>query len=88
MQNDKYKYLFSVEEMNKLVLQGTPLRDAYKKIGMDIENNTFQYNLQLNHTHEGSIGNLQNNAISEMMNEVISRFDFKKVNEALQKLLK
>jgi len=86
--DEKYKYLFSVEEMNKLVLQGTPLRDAYKKIGIDIENNTFQYNLQLNHTHEGSIGNLQNNAIIEMMNTVISRFDFQKVNEALQKLLK
>jgi len=88
LQDEKYKYLFSVEEMNKLVLQGTPLRDAYKKIGMDIENNNFQYNLQLNHTHEGSIGNLQNNAINEMMNEEISRFNFKKVNEALQKLLK
>ena len=88
LQDEKYKYLFSVEEMNKLVLQGTPLRDAYKKIGMDIENNNFQYNLQLNHTHEGSIGNLQNNAINEMMNEAISRFGFKKVNEALQELLK
>ena len=88
LKDEKYKYLFSVEEMNKLVLQGTPLRDAYKKIGIDIENNTFQYNLQLNHTHEGSIGNLQNNAIIEMMNTVISRFDFQKVNEALQKLLK
>ncbi len=88
LQDEKYKYLFSVEEMNKLVLQGTPLRDAYKKIGMDIENNNFQYSLQINHTHEGSIGNLQNNAINEMMDEVISRFDFIKVNEALQKLLK
>lgn len=88
LQNDKYKYLFSVEEMNKLVLEGTPMRDAYKKIGMDIENNNFQYSLQLNHTHEGSIGNLQNDAINEMMNEVISRFDFEKVNVALQKLLK
>ena len=85
--DEKYKYLFSVEEMNKLVLQGIPLRDAYKKIGMDIENNSFQYNLQLNHTHEGSIGNLQNDAIEKMMNDVVSRFNFNKVNEALQKLL-
>jgi len=85
--DEKYKYLFSVEEMNKLVLQGIPLRDAYKKIGMDIENNNFQYNLQLNHTHEGSIGNLQNDAIEKMMNKVVSRFNFDKVNEALQKLL-
>jgi len=85
--DEKYKYLFSVEEMNKLVLEGIPLRDAYKKIGMDIENNNFQYNLQINHTHEGSIGNLQNYAINEMMNKVISRFNFNKVNQALQKLL-
>ena len=87
LKDEKYKYLFSVEEMNKLVLEGIPLRDAYKKIGMDIENNNFQYNLQINHTHEGSIGNLQNNAIDEMMNKVISRFNFNKVNQALQKLL-
>ena len=86
--DEKYKYLFSVEEMNKLVLQGTPLRDAYKKIGVDIENNIFQYNVQLNHTHEGSIGNLQNDAIEKMMDKVISRFNFNKVNDALQKLLK
>jgi argininosuccinate lyase len=85
--DEKYKYLFSVEEMNKLVLEGIPLRDAYKKIGMDIENNNFQYDVQVNHTHEGSVGNLQNNAINEMMNKVISRFNFNKVNQALQKLL-
>ncbi len=85
--DEKYKYLFSVEEMNKLVLQGTPLRDAYKKIGIDIENNKFQYDVQLNHTHEDSIGNLQNNAIQQMMDTIISRFNFNKVNNALQKLL-
>lgn len=88
LQDEKYKYLFSVEEMNKLVLKGMPLRDAYKKIGLDIENNSFIYDLQLNHTHEGSIGNLQNVAIEEMMSKIISRFNFNKVNKALQKLLK
>ncbi len=87
LQDEKYKYLFSVEEMNKLVLAGIPLRDAYKKIGADIENNKFTYDLQLNHTHEGSIGNLQNNAIEQMMDKIISRFNFNKVNDALQKLL-
>ena len=87
LQDEKYKYLFSVEEMNKLVLAGIPLRDAYKKIGADIENNRFTYDLQLNHTHEGSIGNLQNTAIEQMMNKIISRFNFNKVNDALQKLL-
>jgi len=87
LNDEKYKYLFTVEEMNKLVLQGMPLRDAYKKIGTDIENNRFTYNAQVNHTHEGSIGNLQNEAIQKMMEDVTARFGFKKVNDALQKLL-
>lgn len=88
LKDEKYKYLFSVEEMNKLVQQGIPLRDAYKKIGMDIENNKFTYDININHTHEGSIGNLQNASIKKMMNKIISRFSFNKVNDALQKLLK
>lgn len=85
--DEKYKYVFSVEEMNKLVLQGMPLRDAYKKIGLDIENNSFNYQASLHHTHEGSAGNLQNKAIQKMMNKIISGFNFSKVNAALQKLL-
>ena len=85
--DEKYKYVFSVEEMNKLVLQGIPLRDAYKKIGLDIENNSFNYQASLHHTHEGSAGNLQNKAIQKMMNKIISGFNFSKVNAALQKLL-
>jgi argininosuccinate lyase len=87
LKDEKYKYLFSVEEMNKLVLQGTPLRDAYKKIATDIESNRFSYDTHLNHTHIGSIGNLQNAAIQRMMNNILSRFNFDKVNDALQKLL-
>ena len=87
LNDEKYKYLFTVEEMNKLVLQGMPLRDAYKKIGEEVENNTFKTDMKMNHTHEGSIGNLQNEQIASMMNKIIKRFDFKKVNDALQKLL-
>src|SRR5665647_2401537 len=87
LNDEKYKYLFTVEEMNKLVLQGMPLRDAYKKIGVEVENNTFISDMKLAHSHEGSIGNLQNEQIKIMMNKVITRFDFKKVNDALQKLL-
>lgn len=87
LEDEKYKYLFSVEEMNKLVLQGIPLRDAYKKIAADIGENNFNYDMRVNHTHEGSIGNLQNFAITQIMDEVISRFNFNKVNDALQKLL-
>lgn len=87
LNDEKYKYLFTVEEMNKLVLQGMPLRDAYKKIGSDVENNSFQTDMKLKHSHEGSIGNLQNDQISAMMSGVIERFQFKKVNEALEQLL-
>ncbi len=87
LEDEKYKYLFTVEEMNKLVLQGLPLRDAYKKIGSDVENKTFATDKKLNHTHEGSIGNLQNKEIKIMMDNIISRFNFKEVNDALQKLL-
>ena len=87
LNDEKYKYLFTVEEMNKLVLQGMPHRDAYKKIGEEVENNTFKTDMKMNHTHEGSIGNLQNEQIASMMNKIIKRFDFKKVNDALQKLL-
>ncbi|HEY5393638.1 MAG TPA: argininosuccinate lyase [Hanamia sp.] len=87
LNDEKYKYLFTVEEMNKLVLQGMPLRDAYKKIGGDVENNSFKTDMKLKHTHEGSIGNLQNEAIKNMMNKVISRFNFKEVNDALQQLI-
>ena len=87
LKNEKYKYLFTVEEMNKLVLQGIPLRDAYKKIAEDIENNKFSYDDEIRHTHAGSIGNLQNETIVEMMNKITARFNFTKVNDALQKLL-
>jgi argininosuccinate lyase len=87
LKDEKYKYLFSVEEMNKLVLEGTPFRDAYKKIAADIGNNSFSYDTHLNHIHIGSIGNLQNAAIQQMMNNILSRFNFNKVNDALQKLL-
>ncbi|HEU5364775.1 MAG TPA: lyase family protein, partial [Hanamia sp.] len=87
LDDEKYKYLFTVEEMNKLVSQGMPLRDAYKKIGADVENKIFVTDRKANHTHEGSIGNLQNKEIKIMMDDVISRFNFKEVNDALQKLL-
>ena len=87
LNDEKYKYLFTVEEMNKLVSQGMPLRDAYKKIGAEVENKTFKTDMDINHTHEGSIGNLQNEPIKTMMENVIHRFNFTKVNDALQKLL-
>ncbi len=87
LSDEKYKYLFTVEEMNKLVLEGMPLRDAYKKIGADVEAGIFETEKKLNHSHEGSIGNLQNEEIKRMMENIINRFNFKAVNDALQKLL-
>ncbi len=85
--DEKYKYLFSVEEVNKLVLQGLPFRDAYKKVGMDIDNNQFHYSPVLQHTHEGSIGNLCNAEIKGMMQKVLDSFNFSKVERALEQLL-
>jgi len=86
--DEKYKYLFSVEEVNKLVLSGIPFRDAYKKIGLDIAQNQFTYSTSVMHTHEGSIGNLMNEKIKENFERVLSRFDFEKTKQATNQLLK
>jgi argininosuccinate lyase len=77
LQQEKYKYLFSVEAVNELVKQGMPFRDAYKEIGNRIEAGNFEYNSNqsLNHTHEGSLGNLGTAEIAKMMQEVLNRFE-------------
>jgi argininosuccinate lyase len=85
--DEKYKYLFSVEEVNKLVLGGMPFRDAYKKVGQDIEQGKFNYQPQVNHTHEGSIGNLCNNQIKSSFNKILSKFNFDKNNNAIRMLI-
>lgn len=84
----KYDFIFSVEEVNRLVLEGMPFRDAYKKVGLDIEAGKFTPNKKIEHTHEGSVGNLCNNQIEELMKETIGQFNFEKVESALEKLLK
>ncbi|MBC8987219.1 argininosuccinate lyase [Pedobacter sp. N36a] len=83
----KYAYLFSVEVVNELALKGVPFREAYKIVGESIENGTFSPSTELNHTHEGSIGNLCNPEIKGMMNEVLSQFKFEKTTAAIEKLL-
>lgn len=88
LQDAKYKFLFSVEEVNKMVVAGTPFRDAYQKIGRDIEAGSFEYDTNINHTHEGSIGNLQNEEIRAMMDKVIAGFNFQRVHAALEQLLR
>lgn len=85
---DKYKYLFSVEEVNKLVNSGMPFRDAYKKVGLDIEAGKFTYNININHTHEGSIGNLCNKEIKQQMQKILLSFPFVSVQSALEGLVK
>jgi argininosuccinate lyase len=85
--DEKYKYLFSVEEVNKLVNAGMPFRDAYKKVGLDIEAGHFNYNTNINHTHEGSTGNLCTAEIKQQMQKNIDSFPFKKVGTALSKLI-
>lgn len=65
LEDDKYKFVFSVEEVNKLVLKGMSFRDAYKQIGADIQSGKFKNKTKVAHTHEGSIGNLQNDQIKK-----------------------
>jgi len=87
LSDEKYKYLFSVEEVNKLVNSGMPFRDAYKKVGIDIEAGNFKYDTSIAHTHEGSIGNLCNEEIKGMMKRLLTSFSFKEVAAAISKLV-
>jgi argininosuccinate lyase len=85
--DDKYTYMFSVEEVNRLVLEGVPFRDAYKKVGLDIEEGNFNHNREVHHTHEGSIGNLYNEQIELLKQQIIDQFDFLTVEKAESNLL-
>ncbi len=85
--DEKYKHLFSVDEVNKLVNGGMPFRDAYKKVGLDIEAGNFKYTASISHTHEGSIGNLCTEEIKKMMEKIVESFPFRSVSTALEKLL-
>ncbi len=88
LNDEKYKYLFSVEEVNKLVAGGIPFRDAYKQIGLDIELGNFTYSTAIHHSHEGSIGNLCTLEIKRQMQTVVESFPFATVQQAIEKLLK
>lgn len=87
LDDDKYKLLFTVEEVNKLVLSGVPFRDAYKKVGLDVEKGAFSYDEAIHHTHEGSIGNLCNDKIAALKTQVLSEFNFGKVDAAEKQLV-
>jgi argininosuccinate lyase len=87
LSNEQYKYLFSVEEVNKLVSDGMPFRDAYRKIGSDIEAGKFSYSTHISHSHEGSIGNLCTAEIEKQMQKVVDAFPFATVHSAIERLI-
>lgn len=87
LEDPKYQFLFSVEEVNKAVLGGMPFRDAYKKIGLDIEAGNYSYSTNVQHTHEGSIGNLCTSAIHDMMEQQLKRFNFGYVKNKIDSLV-
>jgi len=87
LKDPKYSVIFSVEEINSLVSKGVPFRDAYKKVAQSIENGAFLPDNKIYHTHEGSIGNLCNDKIAEYKQQIISKFNFNKVNMAEKELL-
>ena len=88
LDNPMYDPMFSVEEVNRLAAEGMPFRDAYKKVGLDIEAGQFKPNKDIHHTHEGSIGNLCNDRIEALMQQMLSGFSFDRVEQAEKNLLK
>jgi len=88
LDDPKYDYLFSVEVVNNEVLKGVPFREAYRTIGIDIDEGRFKPSKEVNHTHEGSIGNLCNDQIQRMFQQVKATFEFEKVEKALEELVK
>ena len=88
LDDPRYDAMFSVEEVNRLASAGMPFRDAYKKVGLDIEAGTFVPDKNIAHTHEGSIGNLCNDRIAELMDKIYGEFGFEKAENATKALLK
>lgn len=88
LDNPMYDPMFSVEEVNRLAAAGMPFRDAYRKVGMEIEEGTYRADHNIHHTHEGSMGNLCNDRIAEFMKDVYDGFGFSRAEEAEKELLK
>ena len=87
LEDPKYQFLFSVEEVNKLVNAGMPFRDAYKKVGQAIEEGSYTYSTQVSHTHEGSIGNLCTSQIASQMKWVMDKMELSKIENTIHQLL-
>lgn len=87
LDDKKYDFLFSVEEVNRLTQAGMPFRDAYKEIGRQIAEGEFKPTKTVQHTHEGSIGNLCLDEIRKRKSEIVHNFGFETVSLAIQKLI-
>ena len=87
-ENPMYDPMFSVEEVNRLAAAGMPFRDAYKKVGLEIEAGTFRADKHIHHTHEGSMGNLCNERIEALMQQTLREFHFERMEKAEKELLK
>ena len=87
LSDPRYDLMFSVEEVNRLATEGMPFRDAYKKVGLDIEAGKFIPNKDIRHTHEGSIGNLCNGEIASLMESLVQDFHFERIDKAVESLL-
>lgn len=83
----RYRFMYSVEEVNRLASEGTPFRDAYKQVGLAIERGDFNPRFEINHTHEGSIGNLCNDRIRLRFDNIVNQFDFATYHNAFNRLL-
>jgi argininosuccinate lyase len=88
MDDDRYKFVYSVEDVNKLVMQGVPFRDAYRQVGAQIKAGTYQPTREINHTHAGSLGNLCLDQIAEKMVLIAEGFQFEEIESAYSALLK
>ena len=83
----RYRFMYSVEEVNRLAASGTPFRDAYRQVGLAIEHGDFNPDYDIHHTHEGSIGNLCNDRIADRCKATIAQFDFATYHRAFNALL-
>lgn len=87
LKDEKYAYLFSVDAVNQEVLKGLPFREAYQKIGLAIEKGEFKAPGSVKHIHEGSIGNLCNEQITSAFKQLLKKYNFEKVDQALEALI-
>ena len=85
--DEKYRYIFSVENINQLVMEGKPFREAYRKVADEIRDGKYIPSVGTKYTHEGSIGNLCNDKIADKINDRVKAFEFEKAREAVRQLL-